>query len=63
MELNLYRVDLCGHATLGAAWVLFNRLGRSSDSVTFHTRSGPLKGDRVSIAGNVAPYLEGTVTV
>ncbi len=39
-------VDLCGHATLGAAWVLFNRLGRSSDSVTFHTRSGPLKVSR-----------------
>ena len=35
-------VDLCGHATLGAAWVLFNRLGQTGDSVRFHSRSGPL---------------------
>ena len=35
-------VDLCGHATLGTAWVLFNRLGHRGDAVTFHTRSGPL---------------------
>ncbi|MDE0065120.1 MAG: PhzF family phenazine biosynthesis protein [Gammaproteobacteria bacterium] len=39
-------VDLCGHATLGAAWVLFNRLGHTGDAVTFHTRSGPLKVSR-----------------
>ena len=36
-------VELCGHATLGTAWVLFNRLGQSGDSIAFHTRSGPLK--------------------
>ncbi|MBN9528585.1 MAG: PhzF family phenazine biosynthesis protein [Alphaproteobacteria bacterium] len=35
-------VDLCGHATLATAWVLFNRLGVSDRQVTFHTRSGPL---------------------
>ena len=39
-------VELCGHATLGTAWVLFNRRGQSGDSITFHTRSGPLKVDR-----------------
>lgn len=35
-------VDLCGHATLATAWVLFNRLGITDRQVTFQTRSGPL---------------------
>lgn len=35
-------VDLCGHATLASAWVLFHRRGRGTDAVTFHTRSGAL---------------------
>jgi len=35
-------VDLCGHATVASAFVLFHRLGHSSRSVTFHSRSGPL---------------------
>ena len=35
-------VPLCGHATLAAAWVLFNRLGLDGDKVVFHTRSGKL---------------------
>jgi len=35
-------VDLCGHATLASAWVLFNRLGYQADRVVFHSRSGPL---------------------
>ena len=47
----LIEADLCGHATLSTAWVLFNRLGHDRDSVTFHTRSGPLavvrEGDRL----------------
>ena len=47
----LIEADLCGHATLGTAWVLFNRLGHDRNSVTFHTRSGPLAvvrdGDRL----------------
>ncbi len=38
----LIEADLCGHATLGTAWVLFNRLGHAEEAVTFHTRSGPL---------------------
>jgi PhzF family phenazine biosynthesis protein len=36
-------VDLCGHATLASAWVLFNKLGHADDSVTFHTLSGKLE--------------------
>lgn len=35
-------VDLCGHATLAAAWVLFHRGGRTGDRVEFHSKSGPL---------------------
>jgi PhzF family phenazine biosynthesis protein len=31
-------VDLCGHATLAAAHVLFTRLGHSGDAITFETR-------------------------
>ena len=35
-------VELCGHATLASAWVVFERLDRSADSVRFATRSGTL---------------------
>jgi len=39
-------VDLCGHATLAAAFVLFEEVGEEGadapDSVRFHTRSGVL---------------------
>jgi PhzF family phenazine biosynthesis protein len=37
-----YEVDLCGHATLASAFVLFTELDPSRDSVVFQTRSGPL---------------------
>ncbi len=45
-------VDLCGHATLASAWVIFNELGGALKEVRFQTRSGELvvtRGD----AGNV----------
>lgn len=35
-------VDLCGHATLAAAHVIFENLGYSRQSITFETRSGDL---------------------
>jgi predicted PhzF superfamily epimerase YddE/YHI9 len=35
-------VDLCGHATLATAHVLFNELGQAEWPVTFDTKSGPL---------------------
>jgi len=35
-------VDLCGHATLASAFVLFNLLGHTGDLVTFDSKSGPL---------------------
>ena len=36
-------VDLCGHATLAAAHVLFQHLGYPGDSIVFNTRSGDLE--------------------
>ena len=39
----LVEVDLCGHATLAAAHVLFNCEGHAGDEIQFHSpRSGPL---------------------
>ena len=35
-------VDLCGHATLGSAYVIANYLDNGSTEVRFHSRSGPL---------------------
>ena len=43
-------VDLCGHATLAAAFVLFTERGWAGDQIRFHSRSGPLS---VSRAGDV----------
>jgi PhzF family phenazine biosynthesis protein len=45
-------VDLCGHATLASAWVLFNLIDTALNEVRFMTRSGELvvmRGD----GGNV----------
>lgn len=36
-------VDLCGHATLASAYVLFHHLARGLQRVEFASRSGPLK--------------------
>jgi PhzF family phenazine biosynthesis protein len=35
-------LDLCGHATLASAFVIFERLERTRTSETFDSRSGPL---------------------
>lgn len=39
-------VDLCGHATLASAHVVFEHLSRGLQSVTFGSKSGPLRVDR-----------------
>ena len=39
-------VDLCGHATLASAHVLFEHLDYAGDEIVFHTRSGELKVSR-----------------
>lgn len=56
-------VDLCSHATLASAWVLFNRLDTALDEARFMTRSGELVvrratgGNVMSLPSNiVAPY-------
>lgn len=35
-------VDLCGHATLASAYVVFHELGQPGDCITFDSHSGPL---------------------
>jgi PhzF family phenazine biosynthesis protein len=46
-------VDLCGHATLASAWVIFNEVERGRAEVHFRSRSGPLRvtadGDRLAL--------------
>jgi len=39
-------VDLCGHATLASAHVLFEQLGEQVDVLRFNTRSGELRVSR-----------------
>ena len=41
-----YEIDLCGHATLAAAYVLFEHLNFQKPSVLFSTQSGLLKVSR-----------------
>jgi PhzF family phenazine biosynthesis protein len=36
-------VDLCGHATLATAHVLFNHLDYNRDKIVFHSKSGELR--------------------
>src|SRR4051812_47965722 len=39
-------VDLCGHATLAAAFVLFSELGHPEPRIRFQSRSGELTAER-----------------
>lgn len=39
-------IDLCGHATLASAHVLFTHLELAGSEVTFHSQSGPLRVTR-----------------
>ena len=39
-------VDLCGHATLAAAFVIFNIIGYNNQIINFETRSGELRASR-----------------
>jgi predicted PhzF superfamily epimerase YddE/YHI9 len=40
-------IDLCGHATLATALVLFDELGQRESPFVFDTRSGPLSAKRL----------------
>jgi predicted PhzF superfamily epimerase YddE/YHI9 len=52
-------IDLCGHATLAAAWVLFHRGGRTGERIEFHSKSGPLTvrrdGERLELDFPTSP--------
>lgn len=37
-----FEIDLCGHATLASAHVIFNHMGYEKDQIDFETMSGPL---------------------
>ena len=54
-------VDLCGHATLAAAFVLQQFLGQKENPLRFHTRSGLLtvtsEGDTLTLNFPVLPPL------
>jgi PhzF family phenazine biosynthesis protein len=53
-------VDLCGHATLASAHVLYTHLGYVAESIVFHTRSGPLivsRADDALVMDFPAPAL------
>ena len=39
----VYEVDLCGHATLASAFVIFNHLHYQGEEIVFHSRSGELR--------------------
>jgi PhzF family phenazine biosynthesis protein len=49
----LVEVDLCGHATLASAFVIFNRLEPSLEAISFRSKSGELRvtrsGDRLTL--------------
>jgi PhzF family phenazine biosynthesis protein len=36
-------VDLCGHATLASAHIMFNCLGYAAEEIVFHSKSGALR--------------------
>jgi PhzF family phenazine biosynthesis protein len=46
-------VDLCGHATLASAWVVFHEIEKGRTEVRFRSPSGPLRvsaeGDRLAL--------------
>lgn len=38
----VFEVDLCGHATLATAWLIFTEIDPTLHCISFHTRSGEL---------------------
>lgn len=48
-----FEIDLCGHATLASAFVLFNQLGYNGEVIKFNTKSGLLtvskKGELIEL--------------
>lgn len=51
-------VDLCGHATLATAWLVFDRIEPMAESVSFETRSGTLTVTRTGTDPDAMLYLD-----
>ncbi len=41
-------INLCGHATLASAYILFEKLGYEKEQITFYSQSGPLVVTRLT---------------
>jgi len=39
-------INLCGHATLGSAWIIFNKLDFRKDTIHFNCKSGKLSVEK-----------------
>jgi len=39
-------INLCGHATLGTAWIIFNQLGFKKEQIHFNCKSGKLSVEK-----------------
>ena len=56
-------VDLCGHATLASAHMLWTEAGAAADTLVFHTRSGELRarreGERITLDLPADPAVPG----
>jgi len=39
-------INLCGHATLGSAWIIFNKIGFEKDTIHFNCKSGKLSVEK-----------------
>lgn len=55
-------MDLCGHATVASAYVLYNQLGYSEPQISFQSKSGELRvtreGDRFVLDFPARPAVE-----
>ena len=55
-------VDLCGHATLASAYIIFNKLDTGLNSVVFNSKGGKLqvhrKGTQLTLDFPALPYEE-----
>ena len=42
-----YEIDLCGHATLASAYIIFNELEKDITDIRFNTKSGEISVSKV----------------
>lgn len=53
-----FEINLCGHATLAASYVLFELLNHNENEIVFHSKSGPLKVEKSGNAGKFAATMD-----